>query len=558
MASDSYWRTLIRRKVSRRAVLRAGAAAGTGVAGIALAACGGGEEAPAARTPSVPEGIARAGGNVVMGVDGPPTFGLDPHTEVSTGLQVIPKIYGYMLHQDPRNESVIPDHAESWEQPDDLTYVVKLRPGIRFQNLPPVNGREVVADDVLASFQRFIDNPLVPTKTWYTEILESMEATDDYTLVFKTNRPYVYTWENLGLINAVIIPRELTDYTKVDLNTSGVGSGPFILDKAALSEQIEVVKNPDYFNQPLPYIDRQTWRIVLDAAIRVAAFKDRQIHVMANRDRLEMEDIAGLSDEVRTFSKPNLKYVSLGMRVDQPPFNDARVREAIDIGLDRQEFIEKMSFGDGEILGPINPHLVEGFWSLPQDELTEAYQSGLSSEERTKTARDMISAAGALGAKITVQTDTRQIAVDIATILESQLERLGFEAEVEVSELLAWFINLTQGNFQSTVIDHLAYESPDFPTRWYYSLGTTDVGSWFGYGNSEIDELIVKSWGQFDREERRDTLLEAQRLMLQEHGPMLNIYTGLEYSSAWGFVKNWRPELPGTLAEYNYEYWLDL
>jgi peptide/nickel transport system substrate-binding protein len=556
VASDSYWQSLTGRKVSRRAVLRA--AAGVGAAGLAIAGCGGGEEAPVRPTPGVPEGVARAGGTVIMGAGGPPTFGLDPHTEVSTGLQVIPKVYGYMLHQDPRDESIIPDHAETWEQPDDVTYIVKLRPGIRYQNLPPVDGREVVAGDVLASFRRIIDNPLAPNKTWHTSVLESMEATDEHTLVFKTNRPYVYTWENLGLINAVIIPRELTDFAQVDLNTSGVGSGPFIIDRVSLKEQIEVVKNPDYFNQPLPYIDRQTWKIVMDDAIRVAAFRDRQIHIMANADRFEMEDIAKFSDEVRTFSKPELDYVSLGMRVDQAPFNDGRVREAIDIGLDRQEFIDKMTFGDGQILGPINQHLAEGFWSLPEDELEEAYQSGLSAEERTKKARDLVSAAGALGAKITVQTDTRQSSVDIATIMQSQLERLGFDVEVDVVELLAWFINLTQGNFHTTVLQHLPYESADIPTRYWYSLGTTEAGSWFGYANPEMDELIVKSWGQFDREERRETLLAAQRLMLQERGPMLNIYTGSTYLSAWRFVKNWRPELPGTLGEYNYELWLDV
>ena len=561
MIPGDRWRRFGARRISRRTLLQAGAATATSAAGLALLGCAGGntEANPPTITPQATEGAPLRGGTLVFGAAAPPSFGLDPHTEIATGLTIFPRVYGYMLHVDPRDDSVLLDQAQGWEQPDETTYVIRLQPGVRFQNLAPVNGREVEAEDVVASFYRFRDNPLVSDKNWHANFMQSAQAPDRLTVVVKVKRPYAYTLDALGGIRSgVIIPRELTDFTKVDLSTSGVGSGPYIIDKVALEEDIELVRNPDYFRQPLPYIDRLVWKIIPDDATRVAAFEDRQIHVMGNRDKAEYDEIASFSDDVQVHAEPSLAYASFAMRVDQPPFNDDRVRRAVDVGMDRQQLIDQIASGEAESLGPINQHLAGGFWSLPEEEVGKAYRSDLKPNERRKEARDLLSAAGALDTEIKVQAFTTPLALDIAAVLQNQLQRMGFNAQLEPLELLAWFANLRQGNFQGTIISHSPYESPDTPTRYYYSLGLTNTGSWFGYSNREIDALIEKSWGQFDREERRQTLLELQRLILQEHGPMLNILTGRTRSSAWNFVKNWRPDLPDSLQQYNYGLWLDV
>ena len=558
---EDYWRRFGARRMSRRALLQAGVATAASVAGLASLGCaGGGTEAnPPTTTPEATEAEPRRGGTLVFGAPPPPSFGLEPHTEIATGLSIFSRVYGYMLHVDPRDDSVLLDQAREWEQPDETTYIIRLQPGVRFQNLAPVNGREVEAEDVVASFYRFRDNPVVSDKNWHANFMDSAEAPDRLTVVVKVKRPYVYTLDALGGIRSgVIIPRELTDLTKVNLSAANVGSGPYMIDRVALEEDIELVRNPDYFRQPLPYIDRLVWKITPDDATRVAAFKDRQIHVMGNLDKAEYDEIASFSDEAQVHVEPSLAYASFAMRVDQPPFNDDRVRRAIDIGLDRQQFIDKIALGEAETLGPINPHLADGFWSLPEGEVREAYRSDLKPNERRKEARDLLSAAGALDTEIKLQAFTTPLAQDIAAVLQYQLQRMGLDAQLEPLELLAWFANLRQGNFQGTIISHLPYESPDVPTRYYYSLGLTNTGGWFGYSNREVDTLIEKSWGQFDREERRQTLLELQRLILQEHGPMLNILTGRTRSSAWNFVKNWRPDLPDSLQQYNYGLWLEV
>ena len=552
---NSYWERLRKRKLSRRAVL----GGGLGAFGLAVVACdsGGGNEPGPGETPAAPDGEPKRGGTIIFGSAVPPTFGLDPHIELALGLLIFPKVYGYVLHQDPRDESIILDQGASWEQPDELTYVLRLQPGVRFQDIPPVGGREVEAEDVVASQRRFLEHPFVLSKIWHEEVLDTVEATDSLTVVVKTKRPYVYSLEALGSILAgVIIPQELAS-PEEDLNTKGVGSGPFMIDKVALKEEISIVRNPGYFRQPLPYVDRLVWKIVPDDATKMAALRARQIDATGLRDRIELDEARGISGDLSTSEVPSLFYHSFAMQMSKPLFSDMRVAEAIDIGIDRQAIIDKITFGDGEIMGAINQHMAEGFWALPESELREAYGMNLSKEERVAKARALLSSAGAEGSALTIRVPTLSTALDVATLLENQLKTIGLDVRLEPQELLVWLVNAMQGEFDAIVIPHLPYESPDNATRYYHSQGRGNVGQGFNYDNPEFDRLIVQSWGQFDRDERRATLLELQRAILQTHAPMLNLFTGLNYGASWNYVKGLQPELPQSLQQYVYTLWLD-
>lgn len=548
-----YWEGPRKKRLSRRAVL----AGGLGAVGLAVVGCDGGGGQPASgETPAPSDGEPKRGGTITFGSAIPPTFGLDPHIELAAGLTIFPRIYGYVLHQDPRDESVILDQGASWEQPDEITYIMRLQPGVRFQDIPPVDGREITAEDVVASHRRFLEHPFVLSKIWHEEVLDTMEATDPLTAVVKTKRPYVYSLEQLGSILAgVIIPRELADPER-DLNTSGIGSGPFTIDKAALKEEISIVRNPGYFRQPFPYVDRLVWKIVPDDATKMAALRAGEIEATLLRDRIELEEAHGISG-VSESAEPGLNYHAFAMQMSNPLFSDPRVPEAIDIGIDRQEIIDKITFGDGEIMGAINPHMAEGYWALPESELRQAYGMDLGKEERVAKARALLSSAGAEGSSLTIRVPTLSTALDVATLLQNQLKTIGLDVRLEPQELLVWLVNAMQGEFEAIVIPHLPYETPDNPTRYYHSQGRGNVGQGFNYDNPEFDRLIVKSWGQFDREERRETLLELQRAILEEHAPMLNLFTGLTYSARWDYVKGLRPELPQSFQQYNYEMWLD-
>ncbi len=554
MPGASYWERLAARRVSRRVFL-AGSAAG------ALAAsCGGDDEAPpdlpvyrAAPTADAEE--PGRGGVLVTGTTVPPTFGVDPHVEVATGLAIFPRLYGYLLHNDFRTDKIVLDHAESVEQPDLQTYIIKLKPGIRFHDLAPVRGRVVDAEDAAFSHYRYRDNPLVTNKTWHTSVMDRIEAQDLETMVVKTRFPYAYTYDALGAIGSgAILPEELLTE---NLTAKAIGSGPFQLEHMDNNHEIELKRFDGYFNTDLPYLDGMKWQVLVNDEAKVAAFRERSVQQMANRDKVEAAQVLQeFGDDVETYGVPSLSYVSLGMRVDQAPFNDERVRQAIDFGLHREKLIDEVTYGDGRILGPITPHLADGYWALPDTEIDAAYRSNTDPAVRQADARRLIEEAGAAGAKIVVQSSNLPAVVDIAGRVVSQLKDLGFNAEHQALELFQWFINLRTGNFHATLVTHTPYESPDIPTRFYHSAGVNGLGNWFGFIDDVVDWLVTRSWGEFDRETRRATLLDAQRRMLASHGPLIQLYTGVSYSTAWRFVRGRQPGLPGSLAQYNYGQWI--
>jgi peptide/nickel transport system substrate-binding protein len=542
---------LTRRRISRRRVVAAGASAIV-LAGSAAVACGrsgNGRSPDATSTP-------RRGGTLRIGTTLPLSYGLDPQIEIGSGLEIFPRVYGYLLHVDPRDDSLLYDHATSIEQPDDTTIIVHLDPAIRFQDIAPVSGRTVDAHDAVRSVERYRDNPLVLNKTWHAKVLDRIEAPDPSTVRITTRRPNVYSLSEIGGISGgAIIPRELVDGS-ADLSASGIGSGPFRIDSVAPDATSRIVRHAAYVRQPLPYLDAMEWTVFGDDDSRRAALERRAVDIAPNRDRSEAQGLASKSTGISVLSQPSLAYLSLGLRVDRPPFSDPRVREAIDIGLDRGALIRDIALGEGQVLGPVNPHIAGGFWTLPEEEVTAAQGSAMPAAQRVFAARAMLDQTGAGSGRVLLQVAKVPQLLDVASAVRAQLVALGLSVDLETLDLLQWFVNFRRGDFGLTVISHLPYESPDAPTRMYHSAGIDGSSSPFGFADPRIDALVERSWREPDRTARRQTLLEAQRLMIAAR-PMIQLFTSTAYTSAWRQVRGLDPALVGSLAQYNYGLWLD-
>jgi len=537
------------RRIGRRSFLRGSLAVAAAVAAAPLAACdddGGGSDAGSG---------ASRGGTLRFGTVLPISFGLDPQVERGAGLAIFPRVYGYLLHVDPANDALVYDHAVDVEQPDPTTIIVHLQPSVPFHDLPPINQRSVAASDVVASVERFRDNSLVVDKTWHTSILERVEAVDALTVRFTLKRPYVYSLGEIGAINAgAIIPRELVE-SFANIAIEPVGSGPFMRESIDVSAgAARVVRNPVYVHGAA-YLDTMQWTVYSSRDDMLSAFGARGVDVIPNRDRHEARRLQTASPEIDVSSEPSLAYLSLGMRVDRPPFIDPRVRQAIDILVDRDELIRELAFGDGDILGPVNPRLANGFWSLPRSAIIAARGGARPQDARTADAIALLAAAGAADATFRLQVRDLPDLVDVVALLRNQLARGGMRVEVDPQPELDWFVNFRGGAFEATLISQMPYESPDYPTRFYHSRGIDGTSNMFGFADAGIDALVERSWGEDDRDQRRATLQEAQRLMLDAR-PMLQLFTGVGYSSAWAYVRNRDRSRLGSMAQYQYQQWL--
>jgi peptide/nickel transport system substrate-binding protein len=272
---------------------------------------------------------------------------LDPHLSISfLTHSYVSMSYSQLVRfpngpeqKSPTDFSIVPDLAEKWTvSRDGRVYTFQLRRGVRFHNKPPVNAREVTADDVKYSLERFMAKSAFRTRF---EPVTGVDVVDRYTVRVTLKEPYAPFLNHLANPSfCAILPREVEDRFK-DFNTpeAVIGTGPFVLKSYDKGVRVVFERNPDYFMKGLPYLDGVVIDITPDAAARVAVLRS---------GKAELPHIWGWisPEEAKAVQKTNPEltltpYLIIGLpyisfRTDQPPFNDVRVRRAVSLALDRK------------------------------------------------------------------------------------------------------------------------------------------------------------------------------------------------------------------------------
>ena len=522
--SYGYWLRKSRTAaISRRRFVGGAAIAGAGMATLGIVGCGDDDDEQSGGTPT-PGGEDEApqrGGTLRTG-----TFldvlGIDPHIEVSIGLTTAAQMYTYLGAFNTRDNEFVPLLADSHEQASDLEFVFTLNKGFKHQNLPPVNGREVTADDVLYSLERFRDLPEAQNNSFYKAIVDKMQVIDDHTFKVTTKLPYAESLIELGGIQSAIVPHEAVEQFG-NLSSRGVGAGPYILENYVKGERERLIRNPDYFHSDLPYLDASERITILDMSTLLQAYKNDQLDL--NGALMNKLDYDGLPSNRVNYTLPALHYGSLGLNASVKPYSDPRVRQAIYLAVDRKQFVDKLGFGDGFPMGPLSAGLE--YWALSEDDLAPYIGPDYNK------AKELLSAAGyPNGFTMDVETSGGvQLYIDHANIMVSELNKVGIKAELKLSELGDYLSNkLFAGNFNATVFTHNPYETPKIPLGMYHKMGLGG-GSWWHYENEAVSKKIDEQANEMDGERRRDLVKEAQRLILDDYAPMMNFYSPMGYGS---------------------------
>src|SRR5882672_11944932 len=209
----------------------------------------------------------KSGGVFRIGIPDPPA--LDPHQVVNFLPQTVASLaYSHLLRfpAGPEQTSstdfrILPDLAEKWEATSPTTFVFTLRRGVRFHKKPPVNGREVTADDVKYSLDRFRTRS--PMKARF-EPVQSIDVIDRYTVRIVLKEPFAPFLNHIASAShTAILPREAEEKFK-DFNQpeAVIGTGPFVLKSYEKGVRVVFERNPDYFMKGLPYLDGVTFEIV--------------------------------------------------------------------------------------------------------------------------------------------------------------------------------------------------------------------------------------------------------------------------------------------------------
>lgn len=245
-----------------------------------------------------------------------------------------------------RDGRLAPGVASSWRTPDERTYVFELRPGLRFSDGSPLGAGDVVAS-LLANVEKGW-----PTAV-YLRSVASVEADGPGRVVIRTRVPYSLLLHKLPW--GYVIPAGAVDVEPVP----AIGSGPYRLLSWEPGSTFTLERNP-WFRGPSPAIDRVRFDVVPDAGERIA-------RVLAGRadvaDDVPLERLDSLRREpgVKVFAAPTSRVLFLTLRVTDPPFSDARVREAVDLALDRGELVRRAYDGKTVTASQLVPATVVGF-----------------------------------------------------------------------------------------------------------------------------------------------------------------------------------------------------
>ena len=229
---------------------------------------------------------------------------LDPRLTNSVGLsQIATLVYNRLLRypftDEAKNNNDLTlkgDLAESWEGSADFkTWTFKLHQGVKWHNVPPLKGRELVADDIKYCYEAYAQEGV---QTFTFQEIDGMETPDKYTIRIHLKTPNTMFPNNVAEAVTTIFPREVLEEDG-DLKSRMIGTGPFILKDNQRKVKVVLARNPDYFDKGFPYIDEYRILSTPDAATRLAAFRTGQ------SDALTLQSLA----DVETLRKTNPKAV---------------------------------------------------------------------------------------------------------------------------------------------------------------------------------------------------------------------------------------------------------
>lgn len=450
---------------------------------------------------------------------------LEPHTNaLFASMQAWEYVYESLTQFDMEG-NVVPALAESWENPDPLTYIFHLRQGVTWHDGTPFK-----AADVKYSFER-VQNPetSAPQRSNIAAI-STIEVVDDATLRIELNQPRLFLLETFGnLLGTAIIPEGSAESR--DLKTDPIGTGPFRVAEIRTGDYIRFERNDAYWDAPKPYLDELILKLMVEEDTRVSWIRGGQ----ADYIDLYAEAAARLKDEqdITVYEHPKVYMLRIVYNCSQGPLADSRVRKALDIAVDRFDMIDKARFGGATLTGFVPSGF--GEWALTTDELPAWF-----STPDPDGAKQLLADAGyADGFPLSIK-GSRPEHIAIALVAQQNWQAIGIDAQVEQLEYGTYIQDWGASNFEALVIGQ-TYQ-PD-PLNYLWPIFHTEGGANRPmYSNATVDDLLDQAAQATDREEFKRLLHDAERYMWDDGTPQSYIYNALNYEGLRNRIQGYVPQ----------------
>ncbi len=411
----------------------------------------------------------------------------------------------------------VPELAESWAIEDEgRTYRFTLRDGVRWHD-----DRPFTSADVKFTFEQALLKYHSRTRAALEGLLLGVETPDPRTAVFRLRRPYSPLLQRLDVVEASIIPRhqyEGHDLLSGEPTRRPVGTGPFRFVSYDPGQSVVLERNPQYFRDGLPGVDRVVFRIFPNAATSVAALENGEVDYVGNvpgadADRLRQNPaiavVAGTGG-----SGGSICQDVLIPNVTRTPFSDLRVRRAVAHALDRRFIVERVYFGQGTpATGPIS-HLLQ--WAYTAD--TRQYPHDPAAAGRLLDDAGWPRPRGGDRFAITFTHASNQ--QRLAQAMRQQLGAVGIRLDLQTLDFNAAVDRVfVKKEFDLGMASFCNGADPDIGVRRVYvssNIGPFPFSNGAGYRNPRIDELFDLASAVADRAARRRHYVEIQQTLAED------------------------------------------
>lgn len=371
----------------------------------------------------------------------PPNF--DPLSATSSIVMlIIGPCYNGLVRYDPQSpEAIIPDLATSWEiSPDGLVYTFPLVKNATFHD-----GKPMTSADAVHTFETIRNPPdgVVSARKKLMTHVESIEAPDDYTIVFKLSRPSPSFLANLASCWMLVLPKHVLE-EKGNLKDVVVGTGPFRLAGFTRGVSYELERNPDYHVPDRPYLDSLVGYVIPDSGTTWNYLQNGQLQLFYS---IQGQDAGAFQSGpgVVVQEAPSTSFIGIVFNANAAPFDNKLVRQALSIGTSRSAALAVTYNGKGE-LGGIS---VPGKWALPGERLAEVPGYGPNGEADVEKAKAMLAEAGYPdGFDVNLLVRQNPLFEPVGVFLKDQWAKLGVRATIDIQEGAAYAEAVAAGNFQ--------------------------------------------------------------------------------------------------------------
>ncbi|MBA3638902.1 MAG: ABC transporter substrate-binding protein [Acidobacteria bacterium] len=439
-------------------------------------------------------------GSIVVGMTNS-ALDMDPRVAGDEASQKVHQLVYSSLVQIDDKLRIVPDVAESLEQPDSLTYVARLRKGVLFHN-----GRELTSADVVYTFRSLID-PDFRGRTGAYRLLGAVDAIDSHTVKFTLKEPFASFPINLvmGIVQ---------DGSGVGPARMPIGTGPYKLTSFAADDRIVLSPFPEHY-KGAPKNNGILLKVVPDDTMRGLELRKGTVDIVVND--VAPDIVAQLRNEghLKLVTAPGTDYAYMGMNLRDPILSRVEVRKAIGFAIDRGAIVQHLRRGLATPAVGIVPPMS---WAFASDVFEFRHDPA--------EARRLLDQAGypdpdGDGPRprfaLTIKTSTSEVYRTQAAVIQHDLAQVGIHLDVRSSELPTLLSDAARGNFQLYTLQFVGVTDPDMLRRVYHSRQAPPAGlNRVFYVNPQVDGLIEQAALPGDDDERRALYVRAQQLIADD------------------------------------------